>query len=267
MFKRRLFFAYGVASHVLFFGVYAWMAAFVGGFSLGFIPTIDGVRHGSLPMALAIDAGLIAIFGLQHSIMARPTFKQWWTRIIPHQIERSTYVLISCLLMILLMWQWRPLGGVVYDVTHPAARAALHALFAVGWLMVPAISFMISHFDLFGTRQVWLELKNRPYTTLPFRTPMAYRFVRHPLYVGWLIAFWATPTMTVAHLLFAGLMTAYILLAIPFEERNLVSVFGPDYLEYQANVGGLLPRWKRPASARLVRIEAVSLDEKAQLNA
>lgn len=240
--QRKLFFIYGVLCHALFLGVYAWMAVFVGNLGFGLIPTIDGPREGSLAMAVGIDAVLIAIFGVQHSVMARPGFKSWWTKFIPQPIERSTYVLASNLLMILLMWQWRPIGGIVWDVTNPAGRWALHGLFAFGWLMVPAVSLLINHFDLFGTRQVWLHLRGQPYTSLPFRTPMAYSIVRHPLYVGWMIAFWATPTMTAAHLLFAVLMTAYIFIAIPFEDRDLVSYFGEKYESYRARVGGLIPK-------------------------
>jgi protein-S-isoprenylcysteine O-methyltransferase Ste14 len=237
-----LFFIYGVTAHAMFLGVYAWMAAFVGNFSFGVLPTIDGPRVGSLASAVAIDVLLIALFGVQHSVMARPTFKAWWTRIIPPVIERSTYVLISNVLMIVLMLCWRPLGGLVWDVQEPALRALLHGFFAGGWLLVPAVSLMINHFDLFGTRQVWLNLKGTAYSHLAFRAPMAYGIVRHPLYVGWLIAFWATPTMTVTHLLFAGLFTAYILIAIPLEERNLIEHYGEQYATYKRNVGGLLPK-------------------------
>jgi len=240
--QRKLFFLYGVGAHAMFLAVYAWMAAFVGNFGFGLIPTIDGPRAGSLAVAVTIDVLLIALFGVQHSVMARPTFKRWWTQFVPQPIERSTYVLISNLLMILLLWQWRPIGGAVWDITHPIARTSLHALFAVGWLMVPGVSLMINHFDLFGTRQVWLHLRGREYVNSAFRTPMAYRFVRHPLYVGWLIAFWATPTMSVTHLLFASLLTAYILIAIPLEERNLVEHFGEEYVAYRKRVGGLIPR-------------------------
>jgi protein-S-isoprenylcysteine O-methyltransferase Ste14 len=240
--QRKLFFLYGVAAHVMFLGVYAWMAAFVGNFGFGLIPTIDGPRNGSILTAIVIDFGLIALFGVQHSVMARPTFKKWWTQFVPQPIERSTYVVISNLLMMLLMWQWRPIGGIVWDVTHPVGRTSLHALFALGWLMVPAVSLMINHFDLFGTRQVWLHLSGREYANLPFRTPLMYRIVRHPLYVGWMIAFWATPTMTLTHLLFAAGLTAYIFVAIPFEERNLVEHFGEDYRAYRRRVGGLVPR-------------------------
>lgn len=241
--NRKLFFAYGVFAHALFLGVYAWMAVFVGNLAFGLpIPTIDGPRQDPLLIALGIDVLLIALFGVQHSVMARPTFKAWWTRFIPQPIERSTYVMISNVLMILLMWQWRPLGGMVWDVHSQVARCTLWSIFAIGWLMVPGVSLMINHFDLFGTRQVYLHLRGREYSNLAFRTPMAYRVVRHPLYVGWLIAFWATPTMTISHLLFAGLLSAYIFIAIPFEERNLIQHFGQHYAEYRRRVGGLIPR-------------------------
>ena len=244
-------FVYGVSCYLLFLAVYAWMAAFVGNLGFGLIPTIDAPRTGSLAPAILIDALLIAAFGVQHSVMARPTFKRWWTRFVPQPIERSTYVLFSNVVMSMLLWQWRPIGGVVWDVTQPALRVALHALFAFGWLAVPGVSLMINHFDLFGTRQVWLHLRGLPYSNDPFRTPMAYRFVRHPLYVGWLIAFWATPTMSAAHLVFAVGMTAYIFIAIPFEERNLVEHFGEEYEDYRRNVGGLIPKFARtPVAVR-----------------
>ena len=244
--RRLIFFLYGIGSHAMFLVVYAWMAAFVGNFGFGLIQTIDGPQTGSLLAGIAIDTLLIALFGLQHSVMARPTFKRWWTRFVPDPIERSTYVLASNLLMVLLMWQWRPLGGLVWNVTQPAARWALHGLFVVGWLAVPAVSLLINHFDLFGSRQVWLHLRGRPYTHVSLRTPLVYRYVRHPLYVGWMIAFWATPTMTLTHLTFAVLMTAYILIAIPLEERNLSEQFGPSYDAYRRRVGAFFPK---PGSA------------------
>jgi protein-S-isoprenylcysteine O-methyltransferase Ste14 len=240
--KPKLFFAYGVACHALFLAVYALLAAFVGNFSFGVIPTIDGPRHTTVAPAIAIDALLIALFAVPHSVMARPRFKRWWTRFVPSPIERSTYVLTSCLLLLLLIFGWQPVGGSVWDVQQPWVRASLHGMFAIGWLMVPGVSLMISHFDLFGTRQVWLHLRGRPYADLPFRTPYAYRVVRHPLYVGWFIAFWATPTMTITHLLFALLMSGYILIAIPFEERDLIRHFGQHYVAYRNTVGSLIPR-------------------------
>ncbi len=258
MIQRLLFFIYGVACHVLFFGVYAAMAGFVGNFGFGVTSTIDAPRTGSLVSALVVDTLLIVGFGVQHTVMARPGFKKWWTRFVPAPIERSTYVLISCILTVLLLWQWRPLGGEVWNVTHPVGTAILHGLFAVGWLAVPAASLMIDHFDLFGTRQVWLHLMGREYTVRPFRTPAAYAHVRHPLYVGWLTAFWATPTMTVSHLLFAGLFTAYIFIAIPFEERDLVGVFGDAYTRYRERVGALIPRLGRGPRLDLSALRDVS---------
>jgi methanethiol S-methyltransferase len=245
--QRLIFFVYGVACHLLFLGVYGCLAAFVGNWSFGFLPTIDGLPVGSTAASVVIDVALIAAFGLQHSVMARPAFKARWTRLVPEPIERSTYVLVSCLMVILLIWQWRPLGGVVWEVTHPVGAGILRGLFALGWLAIPLVSLMIDHFDLFGTRQVWLHLVGREYEPRPFRTPAAYRFVRHPLYVGWLVAFWATPTMTISHLAFAGLLTAYILIAIPFEERDLVTHFGERYARYRRSVGALLPRFRERA--------------------
>jgi protein-S-isoprenylcysteine O-methyltransferase Ste14 len=239
--RRVIFFVYGVACHAMFLGVYAWMALFVGNF--GPVPGIDGPATGSVARSLAIDVLLVAAFGLQHSIMARPGFKRLWTRFVPQPIERSTYVLVSNLLMALLIWQWRPIEGTVWSVTHPVGAAVLHGLFALGWLMVPAVSLLIDHFDLFGTRQVWLHLRKVPYTPKPFRAPGAYRWVRHPLYVGWLTAFWATPTMTWSHFVFSGLFTAYILIAIPLEERDLIRHLGQAYESYRRSVGALFPRF------------------------
>lgn len=254
--RRAVFFAYGVAAHALFLVVYAWMAAFVGNLGFGLFQTIDGPAVTPFAIAFAIDVLLVAAFAVPHSVMARPGFKRWWTRFVPQPIERSTYVLVSCLLMALLLWQWRPIGGVAWNVTNPTGRWLLHALFAVGWLMVPTVSLLINHFDLFGTRQVWLHLRGRAYSHLPFRTPLAYRYVRHPLYVGWILAFWATPTMTAAHLLFAVLTTAYILIAIPFEERDLLAHFGDDYVTYRRRVGALLPRLGGRAHRPEVRVGA-----------
>lgn len=240
--RRMVFFVYGVACHGLFLLVYAWMGAFLSNLGFGWVPTIDGPQSGTLGSALLIDTLLIAAFAVPHSVMARPGFKRWWTRFVPEPIERSTYVLVSCILMILLLWQWRPIGGVVWDVRSPTGRMLLTGLFVLGWLIVPAVTVLINHFDLFGTRQVWLHLRGQTYSNLPFRTPLAYRLVRHPLYVGWMILFWATPTMTAAHLLFALLNTAFMLIAIPFEERDLVAHFGDDYVNYRQRVGMLIPR-------------------------
>jgi protein-S-isoprenylcysteine O-methyltransferase Ste14 len=259
--KRVAFFIYGVAGHLLFLAIYAWLAAFIGNF---LVPrTIDGFSSGSVWLAVAIDLALIALFGVQHSVMARPAFKRVWTRLVPQPIERSTYVFASCAVTVLLIWQWRAIDIVLWDVRHPAGRWLLHGLFVTGLLMVPAVTLMIHHFDLFGTRQVWLYLRGREYTALPFRTPMLYAHVRHPLYVGWAIAFWATPTMTVGHLLFAAGMTAYMLVAVVFEERDLVAHFGQEYEEYRNRVPMFVPRpgtalpapVPEPASTDAVRVE------------
>ncbi len=247
MFKRMVFFVYGVIGHLLFLATYAWLAGFVG--NLVVPRSIDSSSTGSVPLAVAIDLGLIVMFGLQHSIMARPGFKAVWTRIVPQSIERSTYVYVSCALTMLLMWQWRSIDAVVWDVRNPTGRWLLHGLFACGWLMVPAVSMMIHHCDLFGTRQVWLYLRGQEYSALPFRTPLLYRQMRHPMYVGWAIAFWATPTMTAGHLLLAAGMTAYMLVAVVFEERDLSEFFGHQYAAYQRRVPMFLP-WSgtaRPA--------------------
>ncbi|HMP04958.1 MAG TPA: hypothetical protein PJ982_01305, partial [Lacipirellulaceae bacterium] len=171
-----------------------------------------------------------------------PGFKRRWTRIVPKPIERSTYVLASNLVLIAVMALWQPINAVVWDVQNPLGRGALWALFAAGWLMVPAVSLMINHFDLFGTRQAWLHLRGREYSPLPFRTPLLYAHMRHPLYVGWALAFWATPTMTVGHLLLAGVLTAYMALAALIEERDLVAHFGRQYVEYARSVPRYLPR-------------------------
>jgi len=242
--KRFVFLVYGVGCHVLFLGVYAWMVLFMGNIGLGLIPTIDGDPNIPFLWGAAINIGLILGFVIPHSVMARSSFKRWWTQFVPQPIERSTYVLVSCMLMILLLWYWQPLGGVIWEITHPVGRGLMYALFLMGVLMVPAVSLMINHFDLFGTRQVWLYFRGREYHPLPFRTPLAYRLVRHPLYVGWMLFFWAAPTMTVAHLLFAASTTIYMLVAIPLEERDLISHFGEKYSQYQRQVGALIPRMK-----------------------
>jgi len=240
--KRWVFFLYGVGCHVMFFGVFAYMAGFVANV---LVPkSIDTVVEGSVSAAVAIDLLLLGLFAAQHSIMARPAFKRVWTRFVPEAIERSTYVLLSNLVLMLLMWQWRGIDSVVWDVHQPVMRAALWGLFAVGWLLVPAVSLMIDHFDLFGTRQVWLQLKGRAYEALPFRVPLLYKRVRHPLYIGWAIAFWATPTMTAGHLLFAVVLTVYMGLAAQVEERDLVAYFGRAYEEYRRRVPMFVP-WRK----------------------
>ena len=243
MVSRVLFFAYGCLAYLIFLGTFLYAIAFVGGV---FVPTrLDGEPAMPLATALAIDAGLLTIFAVQHSVMARRWFKEWWTQFVPQPIERSTYVLFASLALILLFWQWQPLGGVVWQVEDPIGRSVLLALFAWGWLQVLVTTFLIDHFDLFGLRQVWLHLLGRPYTRAHFVTPAPYRFVRHPLYLGFLLAFWMTPLMTLAHLVFAIATTAYIVLAIQFEERDLVHEHGAAYEQYRRRVPMLLPRPRR----------------------
>jgi protein-S-isoprenylcysteine O-methyltransferase Ste14 len=248
--SHRIFaLAYGVVAYAMFLGVLDYACGFVG--NLGTPTALDGDLEGSLPAALVVNLGLLALFAVQHSVMARPAFKRGWTRIVPEPMERSTYVLFSGLALALLFWQWRPMGGVVWHLEEPAGRAVAHAVFASGWLIVLVTTFLINHFDLFGLRQVWLYFRGRPRPPVAFTTPGLYRLVRHPLYVGWFIAFWATPTMTAAHLVFAVMTTTYILIAIAFEERDLVAAH-PEYAEYQRRVPMLLPRLRlvrRPRSA------------------
>jgi protein-S-isoprenylcysteine O-methyltransferase Ste14 len=237
--KRLSFFTYGVASYLVFLVTFLYAIAFVGGF---IVPSrLDGPLQTSLPAALAIDCILLTIFAVQHSVMARPWFKERWTQIVPWAIERSTFVLCASLALLLLFWQWRPIGVQIWSIQHANARAVLWTLFASGWGIVLVMTFLINHFDLFGLRQVWLPLIGKPYTRISFRTPMPYRFVRHPLYFGFLLAFWMTPTMTLAHLVFALATTAYIVLAIQFEEKDLVTEHGATYQEYQRSVPMLLP--------------------------
>jgi methanethiol S-methyltransferase len=246
--KRIAFFAYGTFCHLLFLAIFAYMAGFVGN-----LVVPGGIDAPDAPFSWAgalVDTGLILLFGLQHSVMARPSFKRWWTRFIPSEIERSTYVLVSCLAMAAILIFWQPIGPIIWDVQGEIGRASLWALFATGWLMVPLVSLLINHFDLFGTRQVWLQLARRPYTQLPFGTPGIYRVVRHPLYVGWIIAFWATPTMSAGHLLFAGLMSLYMLAAIPLEESDLIDHFGEQYASYREQVPALVPRIAAAPKAR-----------------
>ena len=237
---RIIAFAYGVVSYAIFFGTFLYAVGFVGNFAVP--KTLDGVPQLPLFQALLINLGLLTVFAVQHSLMARPAFKKWWTLVVPKPVERSTYVLFSSLALILLFWQWQPLGGVVWEVADPTGRAILYGLFAFGWLLVLVTTFLINHFDLFGLRQVWLYLRKQPYTPLKFVMPGPYKLVRHPLYVGWFFAFWATPTMTITHLLFAAATAGYILIAIQLEERDLVGEHGESYNAYRRKVPMLIPK-------------------------
>jgi protein-S-isoprenylcysteine O-methyltransferase Ste14 len=239
MLKRIGTFIYGTISYLIFFGTFLYAIGFIG--NLIVPKSIDSGRTGPLSEALLIDAGLLMLFAVQHSLMARPFFKRAWTRIVPKPAERSTYVLLSSLALLLMFWQWRPIGGAIWSVEQPALRMLLYTLFATGWALVLMSTFLINHFDLFGLRQVFLYLLGRPYTQLKFGTPILYRHVRHPLYLGWLFAFWSTPTMTVAHLVFAIATTAYIFVAIQLEEKDLEDAYGDDYRRYKKTVPMIIP--------------------------
>src|ERR1700685_2618878 len=220
-------FAYGALSSLVFFPVFLYGIGFIGGF---LTPTsLDGVPTSSLGHALTVDLSLLAAFAVQHSGMARPAFKRWWKQYVPEAAERSTYVLVSSLALVALYVFWQPIGGVVWSVPDGLARSSVIALYLLGLLLLLYTTFLINHSDLFGLKQVSRRLFKKTYRAPVFRTPSLYKLVRHPLYIGWLTIFWAAPTMTVAHLIFALATTAYILIAIRFEERGLVSAFGTTY--------------------------------------
>ena len=238
---RVLGLLYGTLAYVMSVGALLYAIGFVG--NIGVPKSIDSGEPGPFVPSLLINAVLLGIFAIQHSGMARERFKRWWTRFVPQPIERSTYVLFSSLTLILLYWQWRPLPDVIWSVATAGGQAVAQALFAVGWLTVLLATLMIHQFDLLGMRQVWLRFQNLPYRDLGFRTPGLYKYVRHPIQVGLLIAFWATPTMTVGHLIFALVITGYVLIAVKmFEERDLLKQFGPLYENYREQVGGFLPK-------------------------
>jgi protein-S-isoprenylcysteine O-methyltransferase Ste14 len=247
--KRIVAFVYGVASYGVFFASFLYAIGFLGNF--GVPKSIDSGPEGSMALALTIDGALLALFALQHSIMARPWFKRAWTAIVPEEVERSTYVLFSSLALLLVFWQWQPIGGVIWRVDGGIAETIILGSYTTGLLIVLLSTFLINHFDLLGLRQVYLYLMGRKYTHLEFRTPFFYRYVRHPLYVGWLLTFWSAPVMTVAHLFFAVMTTVYILVAIRFEEADLMTVHGEKYRRYREQVPMIVPALsvKAPATA------------------
>lgn len=247
LFNRTAILLYGLIAYAAFLATITYAAGFVGNF---LVPkSIDSARTSPFLTAALINAGLLMVFAVQHSLMARPFFKRWITRYIPEAAERSTYTLAASLALALVFWCWQPMGGVLWQVENPFGRVLLQAGSAFGWLLVLATTFLINHFDLFGLRQVWLHFRDRAYTSVHFNTPGPYKLIRHPLYAGFLFAFWCTPVMTAAHLFFAAVTTVYILVAIQFEERDLQRAH-PEYTEYKRRTPMFVPRVKGNSPAK-----------------
>ena len=233
---------YALVAYLFFVGSVAYAVGFVGNLP-GLPKTIDSGAAAPLAESLLVNFSLLGLFAVQHSVMARRGFKRWWTRVVPESVERATFVLAASAVLALLLWQWRPIAEpVLWSVQHPAGRLALQAVFWAGWAVLLISSWLIDHFELFGLRQPWARLRGQQIPSPVFRTPLFYRHVRHPIYVGFLLAFWGTPQMTAGHALFAAGSTGYILLGIWFEERDLVVQFGQRYLAYRQQVGMLFPR-------------------------
>jgi protein-S-isoprenylcysteine O-methyltransferase Ste14 len=240
---RILTFLYGLAAYVIFLVTFLYAIGFVTGLVVP--KTIDSGPAVPLAEALIVNLLLLTLFAVQHSVMARQEFKRWWTQFVPASIERSTYVLLASLALALLLWQWRPMPTVVWSVSNPQIAMALLALSLFGWFLVLISTFMISHFELFGLSQVVMRLTGKTMPKIDFKTPGLYKIVRHPIYLGFIVAFWAAPTMTQGHLLFAAVTTAYIFVGIMLEERDLVAMFGDDYRRYRERVAMLIPFWRR----------------------
>ncbi len=242
--RRHMILGYGVGSYAIGMGSLVYMIGWLG--NLVVPQSIDSAATGPLGRALLIIAGLFVAFALQHSVMARPRFKAWWTRFVPEAAERATYVLFSGIAIMAVMLLWQPMGMNVWNVQHPTGQVLLYSFYGLGWMILVGSTFVLNHFDLFGLRQVWLQFRNQPYTHLDFATPGPYRMVRHPLYVGWITLAWATPTMSVAHFAFAMATTTYILIAIQYEERDLIGFHGDAYVEYRQRTPMLIPKLQQP---------------------
>ena len=237
---RALFMGFSLIAYAIFLATFLYLIGFVG--DLTILPTtVDKGPQSAVAAALITDVALIALFGVQHSVMARQGFKQAWTRTVPRPIERSVYVLLASAVLIILFSFWRPIAGTVWSVTNPLAEAILWALFVTGWGIVLLSTFLINHFELFGLQQAWLHMQQREAAPAEFRQPFFYKWVRHPLYAGFFLAFWATPQMSYGHLLLAAGMSVYMLIAIRYEERDLVGYFGENYERYRRDVGMLIP--------------------------
>lgn len=244
LFARTIAFLYGLIAYAVFLASFLYAIGFVEGM---IVPTtIDAGIAAPTVTAVIINLALLSVFALQHSIMARKQFKRWWTQFVPASVERATYVLLASLALALLLWQWRPMPAVIWHVTEPRAATAITALSFLGWLIVLTSTFLINHFELFGLHQVANNLSGRPMPAPRFREPLYYRFVRHPIYLGFIIAFWAAPTMTAGHLLFAAVTTAYIVVGIQLEERDMIELFGDQYRAYKSRVAMLVP-WRKSA--------------------
>jgi protein-S-isoprenylcysteine O-methyltransferase Ste14 len=230
---------YGSLAYLVFLAAFLYAIAFVG--NLPVPKTVDSGVPGSVVTALLVDVLLLALFAIQHSVMARPAFKRWWTRLVPQPVERSTFVLFASLALLLLYWQWQPIPQTIWSVTNPTGTLVLQAVFWAGWGLVLLSTFLINHFELFGLRQVYARLRDQALPSPVFKTPLLYKNVRHPIYLGFLVAFWATPTMTAGHLLFAAATTGYILIGIYFEERDMIATFGDQYRRYREQVAMLIP--------------------------